>query len=154
MHRILTKVKSSTGVCFLFTFCPVFDLYSIQPFKVFEVISYQDQFIFNGCCSNHEVELIMYRLPDFTKADFFFCITPDTTENRNDIERPLRNKSTALWDFAGLSLFSAPYLSSAIVISEIKQFSLPFSFICSSRFNLPRRKNTQMLVSSKYFIRT
>lgn len=50
------------------------------------------------------------------------------------------------------SLFSAPYFSSKTVNSEMKQFSVPFFRINSSRFNFPRRKNTQILVSNKYCI--
>ena len=38
-----------------------------------------------------------------------------------------------------IKCYNAPNLSSAIVISEILQFSLPFSLMISSRFNFPLR---------------
>lgn len=68
------------------------------------------------------------------------------------IVNPFTNLSTACWDFWGLSLFVAPYLSSKTVISEIKQLSRPFSLMVTSRLSLPLRKNMHVLVSSNYCI--
>ena len=65
---------------------------------------------------------------------------------------PFTNLSTASCDFFGLSLFCAPYLSSNTVSYDIKQLSSPFSLMISSNLRWPRRKNTQILVSSKYHI--
>jgi hypothetical protein len=69
------------------------------------------------------------------------------------IESPLTNASTDLWDLIGSSLFYAPYLSSTNVIFEIKQFSRPFCLIRSSKFSFPRKKKTQIFVSSRYCIK-
>ena len=66
-------------------------------------------------------------------------------------ESPFTNASTALCDFFGFMLFSAPYRNSSTVISEIKQFSLPFSFIIESKFIFLVGDNGELLDEMRTF---
>lgn len=82
-----------------------------------------------------------------------FCLANSCKQPDIGTTSILLQKSRTISIFLSLCmLHSAPYKSSATVISDIQQLLHPFRKIISAIFFLPRMKYTQILLSNRYFI--
>lgn len=73
LNAVRSKRNFSSMV--LFSFEPVFNFYPIYPLKIFYVICYQSEFIFNCRNPDHQIKFIMNWLACFTQPNLLFCVS-------------------------------------------------------------------------------